>query len=766
MRLARPLRLVVCTLSLLTSAVLADDWPQFRGPHRDNISRETGLLHKWPAGGPKVLWSTPVCQGYAAAAIHSGRVYFNDYDMDAGEWYVRCLTLSEGQEQWRFAEKKRIRPNHGITRTVPAVDGKYVFSLDPKCVFHCLDAQTGQELWQKNLVTAYNAQIPPWYNGQNPLIASDRVILGIGGEALLIAFDKATGKELWQTPNPEHWPLAHSSVMPATLGGVDQYVWCTLFGPVGVRARDGVLLWHLPRKFNVAVAPSPLRLGDDRVFMTSGYDAGSVMLRVARDGDRFTATALFELTAEQWNSEVHTPIWYLEHMFAVGRKSRGLFTCLDPNGTIAWTSADKASFDLGGFILADGMFFVLDGKTATLRLLEANTKEYRELDAAQVLSGDNVWAPPALSNGKLIVRDMAKMVCLEVGSTAEGTEARRHEGTEGEKEGTQARRHAGTEGGGNVLVCSVGPPSPTLGATAPLRYRKARVLELSGDGQSRFQEAARGLAIDRADMLYVAGDSKVARFDWLGESKLGCGTNDPAYCVAIAADGTTFVGGPGFVLAWGAGQSCPDSWRDPEKFGLVTSIGFLGDEVIVADAKGKALRRCDQKGRVLGNIGRENLLRRGFMLPNRYLDFAIDPNGTILACNPGMHRVQRFSAQGELLGHFGRFDSTSPEGFPGCCNPTNIALTPTGDIVVTEKAPPRVKVYTPAGKLRAAFGTEDFDEDCKNMDIAVDSHGRIYVLDTERLAVVVYEPEDEGTSQPALTHPQQEPKDGPGTLPA
>jgi outer membrane protein assembly factor BamB len=724
MRFGRPLRRVFWTVPLLVSAVLADDWPQFRGPRRDNISWETGLLHKWPAGGPKVLWSTPVCQGYAAPAIHSGRVYFNDYDIDAGEWYVRCLTLSEGQEQWRFVEKKKIRPNHGITRTVPAVDGQYVFSLDPKCVFHCLDAQTGKELWQKNLVSAYNAQIPPWYNGQNPLIEPDRVVLGVGGDALLIAFDKATGKELWQTPNPEHWPLAHSSVMPANLGGVEQYVWCTLFGPLGVRASDGVLLWHLPRKFNVAVAPSPLVLGDDRVFMTSGYDAGSVMLRVTHDGDRFTATSLFELTTEQWNSEVHTPIWNQEHLFAVGRKSRGLFTCLDPNGSIVWTSEEKASFDLGGFILADGMFFVLDGKTGTLHLLEANTKEYREFDSAPVLSGDNVWAPPALSNGKLIVRDMAKMVCLEVGGLVKGTEARRHEGT---------------EGGGSVLACSVGPPSPTLGATtpAPLRYRKARVLELSGEGPSRFQEEVRGLAIDRADMLYVAGDSKVARFDSLGESKLGFGTNDPAYCVAIAADGTTFVGGPGFVLAWGAGQSCPDSWHDPEKFGLVTAIGFLDDEVIVADVKGKALRRCDRRGHVLADIGREKLLRRGFMLPNRYLDFAVDPNGTILACNPGMHRVQRFSAKGELLGHFGRFDTVNPEGFPGCCNPTNLALTPTGDIVVTEKAPPRVKVYTPAGKLRTAFGTDDFDEDCKNMDIAVDSRGRIYVLDTERLAVVV-----------------------------
>ncbi|MCK4342816.1 MAG: PQQ-binding-like beta-propeller repeat protein [Phycisphaerae bacterium] len=229
-----------CTL--LAAPVAADDWPQFRGAGRDNISKETGLSRTWPVGGPKVLWTTEACQGYAGAAIHSGRVYLNDYDRKANEWLVRCLNLEDGQEQWRFKEKRRIRPNHGITRTVPAVDGKYVFSLDPKCVFHCLDAATGRELWRKNLVQDYKAEIPEWYNGQCPLIEPDRVILGIGGEALMIAFDKATGREIWRTPNPEKWPLSHSSVMPAELCGVKQYLWCTLFGPLGVRASDGRLL--------------------------------------------------------------------------------------------------------------------------------------------------------------------------------------------------------------------------------------------------------------------------------------------------------------------------------------------------------------------------------------------------------------------------------------------------------------------------------------------------------------------------------------------
>jgi outer membrane protein assembly factor BamB len=405
-------------LTAVAATAAADDWPQFRGPNRDNISRETGLLRAWPDGGPKVLWTVEVAQGYSAAAIHGGRVYFNDYSQQENEWYVRCLTLEEGKELWRFSESKRIRPNHGITRTVPAVDGEYVFSFDPKSVFHCLDAETGKELWRKAFVQEYKTRNPPWYNGQCPLIEPDRVVVAPGGEALMVALDKATGSEIWRTPNPDKWPMAHASVMPAELGGVKQYLWCTLKGLIGVSAADGAILWTFPSKFNVAVAPSPIAIDHERVFMTSGYDADGVMVRVTRDDAGFKAEKIFDLPSTDWNSEVHTPVVFENHIFAVGKKKRGLFTCLDLEGKQVWTSQGHASFELGSFLLADGMFFILEGKTGMLRLLEANTTEYRELASAQLLGGHDVWAPIALSDGKMVIRDMAKMICIEVGSSA------------------------------------------------------------------------------------------------------------------------------------------------------------------------------------------------------------------------------------------------------------------------------------------------------------------------------------------------------------
>jgi outer membrane protein assembly factor BamB len=243
----------------------------------------------------------------------------------------------------------------------------------------------------------------------------DRIIIAAGGAVLLVALDKTTGDEIWRSANPENQPMTHASPMPANFAGVKQYLYTTLKGVYGIAAQDGEILWHAPYKLNVAVAPSPLAVDESLVFLTSGYNAGTAMFRIDHAGGRFSAEKVFELSPAEWNSEVHTPIIYKDHLFAVGRNRRGLFTCLTKDGKIVWDSRGKASFDLGSFLLADGMFFVLDGKTGMLRIIEASTTEYRELASSQILSGHDVWGPMALSEGKLVIRDLTKMVCLEVG---------------------------------------------------------------------------------------------------------------------------------------------------------------------------------------------------------------------------------------------------------------------------------------------------------------------------------------------------------------
>ena len=355
-----------------------------------------------------------MAEGYAGAAIVAGRVYHHDYDEAKSEWCINCRSLAGGQLIWQFREPREIRPNHAITRTVPAVDSRFVCSLDPKAVLHCLNARTGKQIWRKSLVSEYQAAIPSWYNGQCPLHEADRIVVATGGAAILVALDKATGKEIWRTPNPSRHLMTHASVMPAVLGGVRQYLYGTLEGPLGVSVKDGKLLWEFGRKFNVAVAPSPIAVDEERVFMTASYDAGSVMIRVRHNGGAFQPECLFDLKNNEWNSEVHTPIAYQGHLFAVGKKKRGLFTCLSFEGKEIWTSEGKASFGLGSFLLADGMFLVLDGNSGTLRLIEASTTAYTEIASAQVLTGQEVWAPMALSDGKLVLRDLTKMICLDL----------------------------------------------------------------------------------------------------------------------------------------------------------------------------------------------------------------------------------------------------------------------------------------------------------------------------------------------------------------
>ncbi len=407
-----------------------DSWPQFRGPNRDNISPAAKNLYRtWPAGGPKVLWTiTGLGPGFSSAAIHAGKVYFHDYDEPAKRWMARCVSLADGKEIWRWSYERAIEDNHKITRSVPAVDDQFVISLDPMCVLHCFEAATGKRLWAKDLVAEFGTRIPQWYNGQCPLNEPDRVVIGIGGkDVLLAAVEKATGKLLWQTPNAARIDMAHSSLMPMTLAGRRQYVWSTMKGALGVDAADGRLLWRGPVtpenrlawKPNIAAAPSAVAFGPDRVLLTSSYKAGSVLFTVQPAGAGLLPRAEQVMTADQFASDCQTPIVWWDRLFAI---SGDRFTCLGLDGKVAWASPDGLRFGLGSFLLADGLFFILEGGSdkppsegGKLHLVEASTDGWKELASAQVLGGYDVWAPMAIANGKLVLRDLAKMVCLEVG---------------------------------------------------------------------------------------------------------------------------------------------------------------------------------------------------------------------------------------------------------------------------------------------------------------------------------------------------------------
>jgi hypothetical protein len=258
-----------------------------------------------------------------------------------------------------------------------------------------------------------------------------------------------------------------------------------------------------------------------------------------------------------------------------------------------------------------------------------------------------------------------------------------------------------------------------------MQYRHVQVIQGKG--------AMRGIAVDGNGQLYAARDSEI---EIVGLNRRWP-TSKPAHSVAVAGDGAVYAGEIGQIEIFDNAGKLLNTWRDAKLLGRVTAIGFTKDSVLAGDAADRAIRRFDRNGKFLNNIGKDNPVN-GLLIPNGVVDFAVDAHGIIYAANPGKHRVERYTPAGELLGHIGRFDGLDPAGFTGCCNPTNVAIR--DGIYTTEKAGPRVKAYDFSGKLLAVIATDLFDANCKNMDIAADSHGRVYVVDTVKAAILVFEP--------------------------
>lgn len=389
-------------------------WPGFRGENRDGISRTTTrLAHSWDTGGPRQLWATDAGDGYAGAAVLSGRVYLMDYDSERKQDALRCLSAETGEELWRFTYPVAVKRNHGMSRTVPAVTDRVVVGLGPKCNVVCLDSTRGEVKWGLDLVKQYGATVPPWYAGQCPLIDHGAVILAPGGpQCLLLALDSDTGKVLWQTPNPRGWKMTHSSIMPMEVAGQRLYVYCASGGVAGVSATDGKLLWETSAwKISIATVASPLVLDEGKIFLSGGYNAGSLLLQITKTSDQWQVQSVLKLEPEIFGATQHTPILFQDHIYGV--RPDGRFACIDLQGKPMWTSDASQQFGLGSFLMADGIIYALND-SGLLRLIEATPQRYNLLGQAQVLHGHESWGPMALADGRLFARDLTRMVCLDV----------------------------------------------------------------------------------------------------------------------------------------------------------------------------------------------------------------------------------------------------------------------------------------------------------------------------------------------------------------
>ena len=323
-------------------------WPQFRGPNRDGMATDYAKLSRdWKTTPPRDLWSLDVGEGYAGVAVRGSRVYLLDYDRDAKQSALRCLSLADGKELWRFSYSLTIKRYHGMTRTVPVVTEKFVVALDSKCNVFCLDATSGELQWSVSLVREFGATVPEWYAGQCPLVEGDKVILApCGKNALLLALDLTTGKPLWQTPNPHDWKMTHSSLMSMGFAGRRFYVYCASKGVVGVDAKDGTQLWEtLDWKISIATVPSPVPLPDGKIFLTGGYGAGSLMLQLEEKDGKLATKAGYKLAPEVFGATQHTPVF--KDGFLYGARADGRFVCLGLDGKVVWVSGSAEAFGLG-----------------------------------------------------------------------------------------------------------------------------------------------------------------------------------------------------------------------------------------------------------------------------------------------------------------------------------------------------------------------------------------------------------------------------------
>lgn len=436
---------------ILAAWASAADWPQFRGPDRSGISPETHLARSWPANGPKTLWTIDVGEGFGAAAVRDGEVYILDRRDDARD-ILRCIDLQTGKPLWDFAYDAPGTLKYNGSRNVPTVDEARVYTLGPFGQFHCLDRKTHAAIWSAHLVNDFKApeidraqppknraekllraQVPEWGLTQSPLIWRDLLILAPQTQKVgVVAYEKTTGKIRWQTPYIGRNWYSHVTPTLLTLGGVEQIV--MLAQPsdpekspanappanvCGIDPQTGQILWKIqtPRPYKIPVT-CPVAISDDRLLITGAYGMGCLILKIWNEGGTWNATWIS--ASRQCAALVHSPIVYNKRIYVTSFREHGStntgLVCLDADGQVRWQTGPKLQFDSGGYLIADDLVFIMHGKTGDLYLLEIADDGYRQLAKAKALraEGAMVWAPLALSGGKLLVRDQHVLKCLDV----------------------------------------------------------------------------------------------------------------------------------------------------------------------------------------------------------------------------------------------------------------------------------------------------------------------------------------------------------------
>jgi outer membrane protein assembly factor BamB len=398
-------------------------WPRFRGVNFDNIvSERQDLKDNWSDTDPEIRWSIELGEGHAGAAIYEGRVYVFDYDEEKREDALRCFSLDDGHELWRRSYGVHVKRNHGMSRTVPAVTDKYVVTIGPRCQVMCVDRINGDFIWGLDMAKQYGVEIPQWYTAQCPLIDGNKVILAPGGSAIMIAVDLETGEILWEAPNNMGFSMSHSSILPGMIHGKRMYVYSADGGIVGVGADgddEGKILWESNVWNHSVVAPSPVILDNGKIFLTAGYGAGSMMIQVTPNGIGYNVESLVEYTPKEGLAcEQQTPILWNGHLFGIipkdGGANRSQLVCVSPDNVqnLIWSSG-TVRFGLGPYIIAEDKMYILSDD-GTLTMVRPDINSYIQISQKKLFEGADAWAPLAIADGLMLLRDSKTMFCVDI----------------------------------------------------------------------------------------------------------------------------------------------------------------------------------------------------------------------------------------------------------------------------------------------------------------------------------------------------------------
>lgn len=411
---ASRLGLLLALAALGTGSARGADWPQFRGPNRDGLSKETGLLKTWPKDGPEKLWAVAnLGLGYGTPSVAGGKIFgLGTRDGKDGVW---ALAESDGKELWftPFDEPRNTNQNNGPSST-PTVAGGKAYALSSKGKLVCLDAKDGKLDWQVDFVKDFGGKIPGWGYTESPLIDGDKVICTPGGKNTLVALDKNTGKVIWKAAVPKADGAHYASAIVVESAGQKQYVQFVRGGVVAVGASDGAFLWRYDAPANGTANCSTPIFYDGHVFAASAYNTGGGLAKVSKEGDKFAATEVyFEKRLQNHHGGMVLVDGYL-----YGEGS-GRVTCTNfLTGEVMWRE-DKLT-GKGSITYAGGhLYHRNEGGKGTVILIEANPKKYVEkgrFDQPERSTGKNseAWAHPVVANGRLYLRDQKTLLCYDI----------------------------------------------------------------------------------------------------------------------------------------------------------------------------------------------------------------------------------------------------------------------------------------------------------------------------------------------------------------